>query len=376
MNILFLNSIEKGTYGGMEEWTRLVARSLVERGHRVTVAGRTGSEYIRRAVSEHPRIRQLELDISGDFNPVTITTLKQYMARNDVDVVVVNFNKDIRLGGLAARWEHRPSVVWSVGLDITKDNPVHRFLTPRLIDGVMVPSQSLKNQITKFGYVDPAIVEVIPNATDDRDYVAPGEEARVQLRERYGLPESATIAVNVGRYVNQKGHTFLIEAAKRILKRFDEIVFLLVGDGPLRSSLESQIAQVRLEDHFVLTGMVDRVDGILAGADLMVHSAVEEPFGFALIEGMRAALPIVAPAVGGIPEVVVDGETGLLVEPRNPQALAEAVVTLLGDRARMQALGQAGFQRWEAQFRLGKMVDRVESYLGRFVKQGVRHGLG
>ncbi|RKX27260.1 MAG: glycosyltransferase, partial [Candidatus Zixiibacteriota bacterium] len=131
MNILFLNSIEKATYGGMEEWICLTAGGLVARGHHVTVAGRPGSEFLRRVSETEPGVTILPLAISGDFNPATITKLKKSLTENSIDVIVVNFNKDIRLGGLAAKLERYPKVIWSVGLNITKDSLIHRHLTPR-----------------------------------------------------------------------------------------------------------------------------------------------------------------------------------------------------------------------------------------------------
>ncbi len=372
MNLLFLNSIEEETYGGVEEWTRLVATALSARGHHVTIAGRRGSEYLRRTCRPDTGVDPLPLDISGDFNPVTIARLKRYMADHDIDAVVVNFNKDVRLGGLAARWEIRPRVIWRVGLDITKDNVVHRFLTPRLVDGIIVPSQSLKTQITRSGYIDPAIVQVIPNAIEDADYVRPGRDAALEVRRAHGLTDSAVVAANVGRYVNQKGHRYLVEAASAVVADHPDVVFLLVGDGPLRDALRSRIARAGLQRHFVLTGMVDRVDAILAGADLMVHAAVEEPFGIALIEAMRAGIPIVATRVGGIPEVVLDGRSGILVEPCNPSALAAATTRLLAHPERMKDMGQEGHRRWQDEFRLETMVTRVERYLTDFVAERSR----
>ena len=372
MNILFLDSIEKETYGGMEKWIRLTAAGLSKRGHQVTVAGRPGSEFLRRVASTGHSIRILELDISGDFNPVTIARLKKFLSVNRIDVVTVNFNKDIRLGGLAARLEGSPRVIWSVGLDITKNNLLHRYLTPKLVDGVIVPSQALKRQITRFGHIDPGMVEVIPRGREDADFVRPSLQAAVDLRRKYRLPEESVVAVTVGRFVEQKGHRYLIEAAVEIVSKHPNVAFLFLGDGPLQNKLESQIAESNLERHFVFAGMLDDVDGDLTGVDIMIHPSVEEPFGNALIEGMWAGLPIVASRVGGIPEVVVEGQTALLVEPRQPGQLAAATLQLLGSPSRRESFGLAGQKRWRSQFQLETMIDRVERYLSRFSKVASR----
>ncbi len=374
MNVLFLNSIEKETYGGMEEWVRLAAVGLAQRQHNVTIAGRRGSEYLRRVAATSEAVRLLPLDISGDFNPLTIATLRKFFAANNIEIVVVNFNKDVRLGGLAARWEGKPRVVWSVGLDITKDNPIHRFLTPRLIDGVIVPSHALKKQITRSRYVEESLVDVIPIGIADRGYTRPTKEAVAAVREKFAIPEDTVVAVTVGRFVEQKGHRCLIDAARRITAAFPRVVFLLLGDGPLRGELEAMIARFGLERHFLLAGMREDVDAILAGADMMIHPSIEEPFGIALLEGMRAGLPIVASRVGGIPEVVREEETAVLVEPRQSEAIAEAVIRLLEDPSLRETLGAAGHRRWREEFRIDVMVDRVERYLTNMLARMKQYG--
>ncbi|MCP4685977.1 MAG: glycosyltransferase, partial [bacterium] len=122
MNLLFLNSIETEVFGGIESWIGFVSRGLLARGHRISIAGRPGSEFIRRTVAAAPGVETLELRISGDFNPFTIGKVRRYVAERGIDVIVVNFNKDVRIGGLAAKWTGSARVVWRVGVNLTKDS--------------------------------------------------------------------------------------------------------------------------------------------------------------------------------------------------------------------------------------------------------------
>ncbi len=363
MNILFLDSIERDVYGGMEEWIRLAATGLAQRKHTVTVAGRKGSEYLRRVQASSDQISICELDISGDFNPLTIARLKKLIYDSNIEIVVVNFNKDIRLGGLAARLAGSANVIWSVGLDITKDSLIHKLLTPRLIDGVIVPSEALRKQITRHGYVRDEICRVIPIGIADSDSKATSEDPGDIIRKKYNIPGDCVIAVTVGRFVNQKGHIYLVEAATDIVKKHPEIRFLWLGDGPLENKLRSAIKTSNLENHFILAGMLDDVAPELAGSDLMIHPSIEEPFGIAVLEGMRAGLPVAAGNVGGIPEVVSEGETAILFEPRNPDDIAEKVSAILQDRDKMMAMGQAGRKRWQKLFKLENMIDGLEEYM-------------
>lgn len=372
MNILFLDSIDKETYGGMEEWIKLVSEGLTGRGHTVTVAGRTGSRFLRR-IAANTKVPTLELEISGDFHPETITKIKRYLKENEVDLVVVNFNKDVRLGGLAAKLTGDVRVVWSVGLDITKDNVVHKWLTPKLIDGVIVPSESLRSQITRLGYIKEEIVNVIPIGIPDRPFRRPDPVAADVLRKKYHLPPDAVVAVTAARFVEQKGHEHLIDAAPELVSTFPKLRFLLLGSGPLEQSLRTRIKSNGVDSHFDFAGMLDDIDSELAGSDLMIHPSIEEPFGIAVLEGMRAGLPIVASRVGGIPEVVGEDDVALMARPGSPDSLVNAVSKLAGDADLRAYMGQRARRRFEMEFQAETMLERIENYLKSIARE-TAHG--
>jgi glycosyltransferase involved in cell wall biosynthesis len=367
MRLLFLDSIDKDVFGGYENWILLVAKYFARKGHQVTVAGRPGSEYLRRVALASKEIDILEVRISGDFNPFTINRLRKVLSGKMVDIITVNFNKDVRLGGLASRWYGRCKVIWRIGLDITKNSLINRLLVPRLVDGIIVPSNALKTQILRHGYIRDEMVEVIYNGTEDKTFVRPDGESARALRKKYGLSEKTLVAVTSGRFVNQKGHIYLIQAARSIVARRPEIVFLFLGNGPLRNILEEHVNSLGLGRHFLFAGMLDNVDLELAGADLMIHPAIEEPFSHAILEGMRAGLPIVASRVGGIPEAVTDNVSALLVEPGNPRQLRDAVVEMLSSPEKRHSFGQANQRRWYEEFRLETMLSKVEVYMHQTV---------
>ncbi len=120
MNIAFLDSIETTTYGGMEEWIRLVAEGLKARGHAITVIGRSGSKFLERVMAAKSGIAVEAIRIAGDFDPVTISKLKRILSEKKIDLLSVNFNKDVRLGGLAALFNGNTRVIWSLGMNITE----------------------------------------------------------------------------------------------------------------------------------------------------------------------------------------------------------------------------------------------------------------
>ena len=376
MNIIFLDSIDKDTYGGMEEWIRLVGAGLHQKGHNVYISGRGDSKFLKRVSADNPEIEQIPLNISGDFNPVTIAKIYSEIKLRQIDIILVNFNKDLRLGGLAAKLEKDCKVIWSLGLDITKDSLVHKVLTPKLVDGVIVPSKALRDQITRFDYITSEQVEVIPIGIPAANLQIEKKAAREKVLEKFGLNENAFICVTSGRLADEKGHRYLIEAAPMIIEKCPQIVFLFLGDGQLKSELQAMISEQSLEKYFVLAGMLDmdNVAEILPGCDLMIHPSIEETFGIAILEGMRAELAVVASRVGGIPEVVMENETALLVESRNAAEIAAAVLSLQSSQDKLKQMEQAGKTRWQNVFGYSKMIDKIESYLEGFINSEKTYG--
>ena len=368
MNIAFLDSIDENTYGGMEEWIRLVAWGLQKRQNNIFILGREDSAFLKRIHKENKDLTLIPLNIGGDFNPLTISNIKGILSDNNIDILSVNFTKDIRLGGLAARFKGDIKVVWSVGLNITKNSFIHKVLTPHLIDGVIVPSASLKKQITQYNYIKENDVKVIPIGIPDINFDDLKLSARSELRNQYHLSQNSIIALTVGRFVNQKGHIYLIDAAGEIVKKYPQVVFMLLGDGPLENQLKLKVEKLNLSQHFVFAGMLNDLTNYWAGADLMIHPSVEEPFGIAVLEGMRAGLPIVASRVGGIPEVVKENETALLISPKDSSSLATAVMKLLDDSPLLKKLGEEGRKRYERYFTYQKMIDEVEEYFNSVLK--------
>ncbi|HVP06753.1 MAG TPA: glycosyltransferase family 4 protein, partial [Candidatus Acidoferrum sp.] len=176
-----------------------------------------------------------------------------------------------------------------------------------------------------------------------------------------GLPSDAIVAVTAARLVEQKGHCFMMEAMPEILSKFPHFYWLLLGSGPLETELRSQAEGLGVSTHVIFAGMLDSLAEVLAGADLMVHPSIDEPFGIALVEGMRAGLPIVASRVGGIPEVI--GECAILVEPSRSDDLAKEIRAMLESKADMVRIGEACRKRYESEFTCDRMIDCIEQYL-------------
>jgi len=187
------------------------------------------------------------------------------------------------------------------------------------------------------------------------------------VRAECEFPADAPLIVTAGRLETQKGLSYLLEAAALVQRELPAARFLIVGDGPLLQRLRAQAEQLGLAKVVRFTGWRDDVLRLIRAADVFCLASLWESFGLVLAEAMSLSKPVVATNVDGIPEVVANGDTGLLVPPRDPPALAAALLTVLRDAALAARLGQAGRQRVAAHFRLEPNIERLAHELARHV---------
>jgi glycosyltransferase involved in cell wall biosynthesis len=181
----------------------------------------------------------------------------------------------------------------------------------------------------------------------------------VDAHATFWLPRGAPLVGNVAALAAHKGQKHLVTAAKAIVRHVPDARVLIVGEGELREPLERQIKELGLERHVLLTGFRADAIGLIKSFDVFVLCSVTEGLGSAMLEAMAAGKPVVATRAGGIPEAIVDGETGILVPPNDPESLASAITCLLNDPEHRERLAAAGRQRVIAEFSVERMVQNT-----------------
>ncbi|MDB5100447.1 MAG: glycosyl transferase group 1 [Cyanobacteria bacterium RYN_339] len=183
---------------------------------------------------------------------------------------------------------------------------------------------------------------------------------RGALRRALGLPANRPLILGVGRLVEQKGFGTLIEALPRVLAVQPDVLVALAGVGELREALGARAEELGVSHAVRFLGRREDVPRLLAAADIFCLPSLDEGLPLAIAEAMAAGLPVVATPVGGVPEIVSHGETGWLVPPRMPAALALRLIALLADPGVAHAMGQAGRERVVEGFTLDRMTSRFE----------------
>jgi glycosyltransferase involved in cell wall biosynthesis len=231
--------------------------------------------------------------------------------------------------------------------------------TAYLADRVVCVSQATTIYAAQTIGIPESKLTVIPNGVDlaDFDHLPDVDLARAA----WNLPAQGVIIGAVGRLHAVKGFAYLLEAFARLAPDFPQATLLLVGDGPDRSILEQQAARYHLSQRVTFMGEQTDVPSLLAAMDVLALPSLHEGMPNVVLEAMTAGLPVVASRIGGVPEVVIHGETGWLVAAADPGALCNAIINLLNDPSRAQAMGKAGRQRVERLFNLLDTISITES---------------
>jgi glycosyltransferase involved in cell wall biosynthesis len=244
-----------------------------------------------------------------------------------------------------------------------------RILAFRYRIGHVVPvavAEDVRTTIRQlYGYLD---APLIPNGIPTDEY-APDPNRRRRWRERHGLEPEAIVLTHVGRFAPPKNHALLIEAFAQV-RTHTPLYLLLVGGGELEDAVRQQVVELGLQERVRFLGVRADVPAILNASDLFVLSSRWEGNPLSVMEAMAAGLPVVSTAVGGVPELVREGETGLLVPSGDAAALARALQALVDDPARREAMGKAARQHAITHFDIRHTVRQYETLYERLLQRG------
>jgi glycosyltransferase involved in cell wall biosynthesis len=233
------------------------------------------------------------------------------------------------------------------------------LLTP-VVDRYIAVSKASRDRLVAYLGLPAARLTAVPNAVELGRFEAPAEPGRSAVRQQWGIPAEAPVLGVLARLSPQKGLTYLVSAMPSILAAHPNAYALVVGEGHLRDDLEAQARALGVDRRILFVGYHQNVVNYLRAMDLFVLPSLFEGMPLSILEAMGAALPVVATAVDGTPEVVADGETGLLVPPTDPDALARALIRLLDDRALAARMGQQGRAHAEG-LSEAALLDRVST---------------
>ena len=387
--------------GGAQENTLLTCEGLHARGHDVTLitgpsVGPEG-QLTDRAHAAGYRVVEIP-SLRRAINPFhdlpAYYQLKKLLTQLDPDIIHTHSAK----AGILGRWaaatvrqdanrsccsrldkfrqaqpacNARPQIVHTIhGLAFHRYQPPwrNRFYiaiersAAKNTDAFISVADAMTSQALAAGIGRPDQFTTIHSGLETHDFLEPPPAERLtQLRTELNIPTDALVVITVARLAELKGHQYIIDAAAQLAPRHPNVIWLFVGDGRLRSHIESLIARANLTDRFRLTGLVEpnRIGELLHASDILVHCSLREGLARVLPQAMLAAKPVISSDIDGAAEVVNEN-TGILIPPQDTPALITAQQTLITDPNLRNHLGAAGRDFCRQQFDHHLMVDKIE----------------
>lgn len=312
-------------------------------------------------------------------NFYVIWNLIKLLRREKVQIVHTHEFFSGSLGRIAAKLAKIPITILMLHNKDRWKKLIHIYIDRIMAnwtDKIVANSYSVKEFTILYEGLNPSNFTVVHNGIDSKRFSSNLINRKTKKPE-LGIENSTPTLVIVGRFTTQKGHRHLIEALPAVVEKFPKLKLLIVGDdSPFDVSTKEEtfhlVDTLGLMEKVVFLGERKDVPEILCAADIFVLPSLWEGFGLVIAEAMAAGIPVIASKIDGIPEVVKDGVTGILVPPKNPDALSNAIIHLLNKPNKAKAMGQAGKERVERYFTVDEMVIRWdELYQELAIKKGI-----
>lgn len=331
--MIVLHTESSTGWGGQENRTLQEAQVLRSLGARVLFLGQPGARLLKRAQDAGFDVFSVWMRSSFDFS--AIYRIRKILGRVPVNIVNTHSGRDSLLAGLAGQGMRRLRIVRTRHLILPISSKLSYNTLPHHVVAV---SQAVKRYLVSAG-VSEAKITAIPTGIDPSVFDPtqyPGD-IRQELELASGTPLVGTVAIL--RF--KKGHRTLLDAVPLVLKVVPDAHFVFAGDGPQTEELRALIASKRLGDRVHLLGLRHDIPNVLKSLDLFVLPTLEEALGTALLEAQAMGVPVIGSKVGGVPEALSEGETGLLVPPQDAPALANSIGALLQNPARRSRMAAA-----------------------------------
>lgn len=305
------------------------------------------------------------LNLKGSYDLSAVLRLVSLLRQQEIDILHIHSPYAGILGRVAARLSGVSAIVCTEHMQIEKQNYITRFgnlLTYPLNDATIAVSDAVLHSVLDRQIIKHGTYVTIHNGVD-LNAIATAGTCRTPIRESLGIPAQHQVVGNVANLFPGKGHRYLIEAARLVLNQYPDVTFVIVGNDKITEDagrLRELAGHLRIQDRVIFTGFRRDVFQLMAAFDIFVLPSLWEGFGIVLLEAMALGKPVVGTEVGGIPEIIDNGLNGFLVEPRNPQQLAEKILKLLRNETLRNQMGQNGMQKVRDRFSIQRTVRETE----------------
>ncbi|NOY58868.1 MAG: glycosyltransferase family 4 protein, partial [Calditrichaeota bacterium] len=328
----------------------ILSEQLTKRGHSVVALcprkSKIEQDLIKRKIPVYP------FQPADYFSPRTLIKTCSLLRSEKIELLHVHYSKDLWTTIPAARLVGKLPTVFikHIGTQKPKRDILHKWIYKNVCHTIAI-SQVIERNLLNTHPIEKDAVSVVHHGLDLDLYPQNGE-TRNRVREELGVAADQVLIGTIGRLEEGKGHLEFLEMAKNISQQFPKARFIIIGDTTRGEETRARriyekVNQVNLGKKLILSGFREDVPEVLSAMDIFAFPSHAEAFGLVVIEAMAASLPVVSSRCDGILDIVQDGQTGILVDPKNVGELTDAVRKLIMDAKKRIALGKNGRQRVE-----------------------------
>lgn len=351
-------------WGGQEIRIFTEMKAMRARGHELFLASPMRTSLYRRC-------RESGFPVF-DFNdakwsyPAAILKLAGIFKKEKIQVVNMHSSRDGWVAGVAARMAGVPLIIRSRHIDVAYPNRLmSRLVYHRIPHHVLTTSARIATNIIEALDLDSEHVTCVPTGIDLQRF---HPEVKSLLRSQLGVKGRTKLIGMVSVLRSWKGHDYFLEAVDILSRQRDDLRFVIAGDGPMKDHITQRIYAAKLHKVVTMLGHRDDVENVLAALDVLaLPSYAHEGIPQILLQALAMGKPVVASRVGGIPEIITDGETGLLVEPQNSSALAREILELAGSSDFAKKMAQKGREKVVKHHSLEAMCGQLEQIYQRYL---------
>ncbi|MBD3345976.1 MAG: glycosyltransferase [Chitinivibrionales bacterium] len=355
MNIAFMNSIPASVWRGGEKWMVNAAAGLHDKGHSVICIGKNNAEWLKRA--KHRGVPIKEYPIHMDFDPVMIVRLWCFFRKNSIDVLCCNFEKDVRIGGIAAKLAGIQKIFVRKGLALLYEKFRYRMAYKYIVDEIITPAESIKRTFRKFDWINQDDVHVVPNGVEIPD--TSGWDRRY-LKKTIDMSDGLPVILAAGRLFSQKGFEYLIEAVEKVNYSGRPVRCAIAGGGD-DTPYRSLARKLGIKDRVHFLGERSDLPRLMYGADIFVLSSIDEGLPNVVLEAMSVGTPVVATRAGDAGEIITDSTEGYLVPVGDSSLLAEKITGLLENEDERKRFSKRCIQTVKERYSISVMIDRLNA---------------
>jgi glycosyltransferase involved in cell wall biosynthesis len=368
MRLKLLFVIDNLQFGGGERVFAQIIKGLPPDKYEISLASCPGEPF-HHAI-ETPQLQFFPTDFSKKLNFTLILRLYEIIKTNEIKLVHGQGARAEFYARLASRLVGKSKYVSTIAMPVGGFDvgPIRKKIysllnrfSEKFVDRFLVVSDVLREKMIR-GRGIPAekVIRIYNGIEVDRYLPQDQNGSRERIRNEFNIEGDTLFIGAIGRLVWQKGFEHLVQAMPKVLNEFPQTKVLVVGDGPLRDDLEALAQKLRIEKHIIFANFRKDVKEILSALDILIVPSLLEGFPMVTLEAMAMAKPIIATAIDGIKEQIINGQSGVLIPPKDPTAVAEAIIKLRKDADFALHLGLEARRTVEEQFTVEKMVVETE----------------